>query len=522
MFQDLRKYQDGVAIETDICVVGAGAAGITLALELSGSGHEVLLVESGDRLPEGETLALNQGPSIAEPYPPLETTRLRYFGGTTNHWDGHCRPLDPIDFEKRDWVPHSGWPIGYDTLEPFYARAQKICELGPYDYEADHWKSALPGLIDFAPERMVNRLWQFSPPTRFGERYARELEEAAEVQVLLNANVVDIEVNDAATKATSVQVRTIEGKSGHIKANTVVLAAGGIENPRILLACNRRVGAGLGNQNDVVGRFFQEHPHALIAYAIPQQDIERLAPYFRGVPAQGERGEATIRAKAGLSEALQRSERLPNACTDIGYGHDRSSGFLSLQDVYNAVERGSMPDHLDEAMIDMVTDIGGLAGGLYRWMRGERVLWFGANAEQIPNPDSRVTLASERDAVGMPRPKLAWRLTELDKIAVRRCCEVVGEELARLGIARMRLDDWLLEQNGRWEDLQLRYHHIGTTRMSDDPKQGVVDANAKVHGIDNLYVAGSSVFPTSGYANPTLTIVALSARLAHHLSAKRS
>lgn len=176
-----------------------------------------------------------------------------------------------------------------------------------------------------------------------------------------------------------------------------------------------------------------------------------------------------------------------------------------------------MPDELGDAVLDMVSDLDGLAAGVYRRLTDQRVLWFGANTEQVPNPESRVTLAAERDAVGVPRPKLDWQLTMQDKEATRRACRMVGEELARLGIGRMRLDDWLLADGDDWQGLDVRYHHMGTTRMSDDPKQGVVDADCRVHGIDNLYIAGSSVFPTSGYANPTLTIVAMAIRLADHL-----
>lgn len=517
MFRNFREYEEGAVIDTDLCIIGAGAAGITIAREYVEAGREVLLLESGDLEPEPATLDLNKGSSVGEPHPPLEVTRLRFFGGTTNHWDGHCRPLDPIDFEKREWVPHSGWPITFADLEPFYARAQPVCELGPYEYAPEDWAVELPGLIAFDPQRIENRLWQFSPPTRFGTRYREELERAESIHVLFNANVVEIVVNENARTVREVAIKSLDGKAGRVRPRTVVLAGGGIENPRILLASKGVMSSGLGNAHDHVGRYFMEHPHALIGFAVPEVELDRFAPYYGGVEATIQAGTATLRAKPGLSEAVQRAERLPNACVDMGYGFDRSTGYLALRETGNSLLDGRLPDELGDAVLDMVSDLDGLAAGVYRRLTDQRVLWFGANTEQVPNPESRVTLAAERDAVGVPRPKLDWQLTMQDKEATRRACRMVGEELARLGIGRMRLDDWLLADGDDWQGLDVRYHHMGTTRMSDDPKQGVVDADCRVHGIDNLYIAGSSVFPTSGYANPTLTIVAMAIRLADHL-----
>lgn len=517
MLQDFRQRDDGAVIETDVCVIGAGAAGIALARELAGSARTVCVIESGGLEAEPSTQALYEGTVVGEPYPPLEATRLRYFGGTTNHWGGRCRPLDAIDFEPRSWVPHSGWPITRQDLDSFYARAQVICELGPYEYDPAIWRPLLPGLIALRPDRLVNRLWQLSPPTRFGQRYRDDLARATNVRVLLNANAVEIVVNDAATAVREVRLKTLDGKAGTVRLRTVVLACGGIENPRLLLASNRVITAGIGNGHDRVGRFFLEHPHAQIAFAVPTAPLERFRVYSGRVKATTAVGTAVIQAKPGLSEAFQRTERLLNGCVDMGFGYDRSEGYLTLRRVAKTLGRGAMPDDLGGAVLRMVGDLDGLALGLYRRLRDENVFWFGANVEQAPNPDSRVTLDETRDALGLPRVRLDWRLSAIDKRTTRVVCRLVGEELARLGIARMRMDDWLLADDTRWMDLGIRYHHIGTTRMSDDPKHGVVDRECRVHGIANLFVVGSSVFATSGYANPTLTIVALAVRLADRL-----
>lgn len=522
MFKDLHDHAPGAVIETNIAIIGAGAAGIAAARDLIDSQRDVLLIESGDLTPDAETLALNDGKIVGEPYLPLDVIRLRYFGGTTNHWEGHCRPLDPIDFEKRSWVPYSGWPITYSDLEPYYERANALCELGPYDYDTRSWEPVVPNLFPLDKTKWVNRLWHHSPPTRFGEKYRDELKNARNVTVLFNANATEIVLNESARQVVEVKIKALGGKEAIVRPKIVVLACGGIENARLLLASNKVMTAGVGNGNDLVGRFFMEHPHAMIAYAVPLAgDAVKYKVYYRGVRARIPAGEAFIQAKAGPTEEFQRAHQLRSGTIDVGIGYDRSAGYLSLRRTVKAVwEDGQMPDRFGEALLNMVGDIDGLATGLYRRFTDQQLFWFAASIEQEPNPASRVTLDRDLDSLGSPKPRLDWRLTAGDKIAVRTTIRLLGEELARTGVARMRIDDWLMEDDRHWEGLGIRYHNIGTTRMSDDPKMGVVDRDAKVHGIANLYIAGSSIFPTSGYANPTLTIVALTLRLTEHLRDK--
>jgi choline dehydrogenase-like flavoprotein len=250
---------------------------------------------------------------------------------------------------------------------------------------------------------------------------------------------------------------------------------------------------------------------------VPTGAIDQFEPYFGGTVGTIPSGTATVRVKPGLSETIQRAEHLPNACLDMGYGFDRSTGYMAARDVGKALGGGHLPGNLGDSILTILGDLDGLAVGAYHYLRKDRMLWFGANTEQIPNPQSRVTLDRSRNSLDQQRPRLNWQLTALDKDATRRTCRIVGEELARLGIARMHIDDWMLDADSHWDELLVRYHHMGTTRMGDDPKTSVVDRNCRVHGIANLYVAGSSVFPTAGYANPTLTIVALALRLADQL-----
>lgn len=514
MLHDLREYEDGAVIDADVAIIGAGAAGITIALDLIGSGRDVLLVESGGLEFETETQALYEGKVVGVEYPDLEVGRLRFFGGSTNHWVGHCRPLDPIDFVRRDWVPYSGWPIDWADIEPYFPRAQELCELGPFRYEAAQWPGLASRLLPFDETKIKTRFWQNGPPTRFGSAYRGALEKAENVTILLHANLTDIRLDDGGKRVMGATLKTLHGKSALLRPRELVLACGGIENARILLSCNSQQPAGLGNGHDVVGRFFMEHPHSLAAFAVREAELERFFAYYGDIPVDG----TILHGKPGLSEDAQRERGLLNGCLDLGFGYDRNSGFLAARGIGKALANGNLPGRFGEAVLSVVSDLDGLVEGMYRYLRNDMVLWFATTFEQVPDPDSRVMLGAERDALGMRRAHLDWRISSRETENVAAACRIVGEELARLGLARMRIDEWVLEKSPRWPEVEARYHHMGTTRMGDDPRVSVVDRNCRVHGIGNLYVAGSSVFTTAGYANSTLTIVALASRLAGHFA----
>jgi choline dehydrogenase-like flavoprotein len=515
MFQDLRQAHEGALFEADICIIGAGAAGITLARALAKSRRKICLVESGGLEPEQETLDLNKGKVVGLPYAPLEEVRLRYFGGSTNHWNANCRPLDPIDFEKRSWVPYSGWPFDHATLDPFYPEAQKICELGPYVYDQEDVLRAVPGVADFNRSRVTNVNWMLGPPTRFGLRYREDLEQAPNVQVLLNANVVDVVAAEDAQSVTEVRLKSLDGKIGTVRPKLVVLACGGIENARLLLASNSVMKAGLGNGRDLVGRFFADHLGAMMGYVVPEGAACQLG-YNIPATMKVRGGDARIRLAPALPVEVQRREQLLNTHIMLDCADEISSGYRALREAGKNAARGKI-EGLGAAVLTILNDLGGTAGGVWRHLNDDLVMGVEAFGETVPNPDSRITLDAERDRLGMQQVRLDWRLSPLDKRTARFLCRSLGEELARLRHGRLYISDWVLEDDTVWERPHPWDHHMGTTRMSDDPATGVVDADCRVHGMHNLYVAGSSVFPTYGAAPPTLTIVALALRLADHL-----
>ena len=281
MYTDARTLNDGTTLRADVAVVGGGPAGITLARAFAGSAVDVCVIEAGGLQPDPEVQALYQGENAGIEYP-LAALRLRMFGGSSNHWGGYCRPLDPIDFEARDWVPYSGWPFGIEELEPYYGPANDLVEVAPAEYQDMVYWAQTTG--DTLPELATGRMWMrfvhFSPPTRFGEKYGPELERADNIRVLLNANVVNIQAAAEGRLVNGLDVSTLSGLSHKVTARYYVVACGGLENARMLLLSNDVVPTGLGNQNDLVGRFFMEHPHLGGFGEIVVADLQRLPPDY--------------------------------------------------------------------------------------------------------------------------------------------------------------------------------------------------------------------------------------------------
>lgn len=526
MISDGRERTDGEVIDTDICIVGGGPAGIVLALELSAAGRDVLLLESGDIFPDDATQELYDGPDFGFPYTPLIEARLRFLGGSSNHWSGYCMPYTAFDFEERDWIPHSGWPIAFDDLAPYYDRAQPYFELQtdrPYDF--DYWADRIGGdVLSPDPGQLRNLVTALSPPTAFGYTYEDQLRTSETVHVLLNANVTELQTTDTAATVTEAMVSCIDGPDFTVRARTFVLAAGGIEIPRLLFNSNRVMAPGLGNANDLVGRFFNDHIgiRPIARTLAPRREIDRLSLYTG--PHYFDVGG--FQAVLAATEEHMRREQVPAFIFHL-YPSTGSPGKQAIRRLFGAVRSGQAPPYLSSEVGNLMTDLDGASNAVAREFLGaeEDVIdnaWIGPwlSMECVPNPDSRVVTVNDKDRFGKQRVGLDWHLTEQDRQTARHASDVITRELSRLGIGR----SWTFAKREDFEiptTVGLGKHHNGTTRMSDDPKKGVVDANGKVHGVSNLYISSCSVFPTSGYANPTLTIGAMSIRMADHLKGSR-
>lgn len=511
MHIDARTLDHGSVIDGDLCIVGAGAAGLTVALEWVGRAERVVLLEGGGFEYEPRMQDLYRGEIVGLPYFPLHAARLHYFGGTTGHWAGFCSTLDPIDFERREWVPHSGWPISRADLDPYYARAHPRLDLGPYEYGAAEWRRRDSALVPLPLDPAVawTKMWQFSPPTRFGTKYRDAIVRAPNVHLYTHANVCEIEANEGVSAVEGLRVRTFEGKELRVRARRYVLACSTIQNARLLLASNRRAAAGLGNAHDLVGRFFMEHL---------EMPSGTLATFGARAPSTAmyafEWGRTKARGELALAPGVQRERRILNSTVSLDPGALEAEAKSTFQAIGpEAVDR------MRASSESAATDSEPAAAPAPR--SAPRTFHLLTRQEQAPNPASRVTLGAERDALGVPRARLDWRLTELDRRSFRDFYEALGRELGRAGVGRVRMRDWVLAAaDAPWPaSVGGGWHHMGTTRMHPDPRQGVVDASCRVHGLANLWVAGAAVFPTAGCANPTLTLVALSLRLSDHLRA---
>ncbi|QHI98448.1 FAD-dependent oxidoreductase [Xylophilus rhododendri] len=547
MIIEASSVADGTQLETDICIVGAGIAGISMALRLAARGRRILLLESGHLGYDEATQALYRG-SVADEnlHSPPDKYRQRRFGGASAIWGGRCMPFDPLDFDARPHVPHSGWPIGYETLEPYYRDANRLAEAGTFEYDAERafGPEAAPMIRGFGSEVLrTDGIERFSCPTNFAARYRQRLELADDIQVLLGANCTGIGLDAAGTRVRGVEVATLAGRRFCVTPRQTVLAMGGLETARLLLASRDVVPAGIGNQHDVVGRYYMCHIAGNVGTLAVQGEPDRVRHGY-------ERSPEGIYCRRRLSLTAAEQSRLGVAnmvarlhfprITDPAHGSAVLSGlFMARQLIsyeYGKRLKDSAPQSLSSRARHLWNIVSGpldTSGFLWHWLtrRSLAVRKFPSvilrnrhnrfslevHGEQMPHPDSRVTLGDEVDALGMPRIRIDWRYSPADIESVRNTLKAFQREFARSGIASFDYDDRQLEQDltrfGAYGG-----HHIGTARMGLDPRSSVVDANCKVHSVGNLFIAGSAVFPTSSQANPTLTLLALSLRLADHLA----
>jgi choline dehydrogenase-like flavoprotein len=533
MFIDTRRVEQGTTVQSTVCIIGAGVAGITLAMELDKQGIDVCLLESGGFAPDGDTRDLYRGEDVGEwRYSFADGSRSRFLGGSSNCWGGWCRPLDPWDFEQRDWIDYSGWPFGLDELLPYYDRTHQLLRLGPNNYDPDFWERSInrPDVrrMPLVSGKVRDTVSQFSPPARFGKLYRDVLKQSKRIRVFLYANATNIDTDRSARNVTRIQVSTLSGRYIEVSARCYILATGGIENARLLLASNKVQENGLGNGNDLVGRFFMDHPRLFSGNIRFTREWSRNklsdVKYHYMNAAVSAHGTCIAHQFALTPETLQQ-EGILNARVWFSsiFPGEGSEGAQALFRCKQALLKKDQEDwSLSKDILTMFAHPLDTLGYGYtrlfqpRWLiRGVK---FQLIVEPEPNPDSRVMLSpSQKDQLGIPRVRVDWRLTPKVQRTFDRTLAILAGDMRAAGVAEVELDAPL--EGGRWPaDLEGTWHHMGTTRMHDQPRYGVVDRNCRVHGMSNLYIAGSSVFPTAGANFPTITLSALAFRLSEHIA----
>lgn len=455
-----------------VVIIGSGPAGVTLALRLAQHQVGSLVLEAGGESYSDESQDFYKGKVIGDHYHELDATRLRLFGGTSNHWAGLCRQLDVHDFHKRDDVPNTGWEIQRSDLDPYLPDAAEILEIAKF--------SDRP-----ISEKLFYSFKRQSPPVNFATKYKDFFQSSKYAHLSLETPVVSIRANEG--RITGLEVRLPDGSTIVLAPRIVVVCTGGIENSRLLLWSNRVSSSPVVAEDATLGRYWMDHPHFMVAEGNIDGPIIQVDEKY-GLPF--------ISPSADM----------------IARYHVMNAALLILDST-------RFPRPLIRRVACLVPP---LAKTAYKFLGkslscGDRVwlVW-----EQAPDPSNRITLSeTERDALGVPRPILHWRKSALDYRTPKVLLELLGRHLVRTNQGHVRANPFVIDEGGYpVTDAPTAHHHMGGTRMAATPRSGIVDRDLKIFGLSNGYIAGSSVFPTGGHANPTLTIVQLSLRLADTLT----
>lgn len=547
------KINNRSIINYDICIVGSGAAGITIALQYLNTNKKVAILSGGGWNETFANRELNKGIIDSNHHhEPLEENRRRQFGGTTAAWGGRCIPFDSIDFEKRDWLTDCEWPFDEEEIKQYYDAALNICDAGKNNFDA---RSVFPNMGKEIIEGLDNEdisSWQlerWSPPVKFGERYKEVLLNSKNIDVFLDAHASNFNIaveGNGKIESVDFSINSIKDK---IKAEIFILSAGGIENPRLLLTSKSKIFPnGIGNQNDNVGRYYMSHLTGTFAIVKPLNRDKIILNFEKD--ADG----VYCRRRWWISPKAQEKYKIGNSIFFLhrslnGEGH-RDSIFSSiylaktfLKVIKNrkrisikaewAESKSEIKQHLNIVLRDspnLIPKLFNLAKMRFAKRRlpfilpsinsNQFCLYF--QTEHLPNRNSRIYLSDKQDILGIPLPIVSIDFQTIDietivtahKIFVDRFIE---KEIGEIVFNEDKLREFL---RIKIDNFNSSAHHLGTTRMSSDPQLGVIDKNCKVFETENLYIAGASVFPTGGHANPTLLIITLALRLADYLKTK--
>lgn len=522
MIADLCKAETAIKRTPDVCIIGGGTAGLTLAREFLGSGCSVVVLESGGTAVEERTQALYRCDVTGLPHRGHMHGRFRTLGGTSTRWGGQLLPLTRYDIEARGWLCAGAWPVSYYELDSYYRRVEGLFEVDSLPYETDE-RNPLPiGKAEFRSDVFATRYAKWPP---FGKRSLARLvgpacAKASNVEVVLHANVTDVCLNGGGAQVVAVRARSLTGASLEVRAKYVVVCTGTIETIRILLASRNVAKTGIGNHSDQLGRNFQDHLSfraAELTLRDRREAEKAFAPFFIGDTMRSVRLE--------LSSSMQRQEKLLSCFGQVLFEMPERSGFAELREGLRRLQARQNPWPDFNGWTTIARDLPYMLRLGYARYVQHRVTYpddarayLQVDVEQKPNPESRVSLSRTSDELGIPLVRLDWQVGDLEQRSVRKFVRLFRAEWERHGLGGANWNATIEREGEAWlrECLDV-YHQTGGTCMHDDPAAGVVDSRLQVHGVENLFVASCSVFPTAGSANPTFTLLALTVRLADHL-----
>ena len=526
MFIDFADATCSIPTETDLCIVGSGVMGLAIASHLlNHSARKILLVEEGvleDTNTTSAVAAELQGGDLASA---VDNSRARGFGGSSRRWGGQALPFSALDLADRPFLSQrGGWPISWEELNRFYPAADQFLGLTSMPFTTDLWKRQAVTAPFAEGSDLELSISKYSPHAYLASVYQKPITTSKQADCLINAKVASVVLEGDGARAQGVKVRNSHGREATISARVVVLCSGGIENPRILLASQQLDRRGVGNQADLVGRYYQDHVGFFAAELRPL-DWAR----FRHLFASFLPGDQKYVPKIQLAQSLQRSQGLLSVIGNIDVQEGENSPRNCARRIYRklrharpiSAESGSTFHDLRRLVSSAPDALKLLSAHLLEHRIGlpkKARFFLMANAESEPLHASRITLSDQLDGYGLNRPKVSWLVSDLTLNALKAYGVAVKNTLESATIAEVRLSPYLTDPKANWKERAYSlYHHMGATRMSSSPKEGVVDSYGRVHGIDNLYIAGTSILPSGSSSNPSYTALALAFRTAEHL-----